>query len=309
MTLKSAKISGLFKVTSSIVITLELRAQLNVLEDETFPFHWNTLMLWGSTHTDLDVMQEKNVLMIIGTSTEVCQIHGQDSQNSLYWKKHLRKDVCGPGRDWQKFRRQLDTRSCLAWSVVQNWKKPFREEKNKSGQLKRQNWTMFEVWEVFIPLIRTTRRKKTSSTMRGESWKGIWTPPCHAKRCWANQALRKPERKPQHPIRSKKRIVIVLWKLTNPQDKDMNLPYRKIMKITSQAKYRIQYQTTTWYTNSFGCLKRWKPWMQKQTRNGKSSKRFQPGSWIKSKARRRLFWRHRKTKRKSTLPHWGRSVI
>ena len=37
--------------------------------------------------------------------------------------------------------------------------------------------------------------------------------------------------------------------------------------------------------------------------------RFQHGSWEKSRGRRRLFRRHKKTNRKSTLPHWWTDVI
>ena len=45
------------------------------------------------------------------------------------------------------------------------------------------------------------------------------------------------------------------------------------------------------------------------TTNGRSSRRFQHGSWKKSREKGRLFWRHRKTKGKSTLLHWWTCVI
>ena len=49
---------------------------------------------------------------------------------------------------------------------------------------------------------------------------------------------------------------------------------------------------------------------QQWTRNGRSSKRFQPGSWTKLRANRMLFRKHKETKRKSTLLHfWWTSVI
>ena len=41
----------------------------------------------------------------------------------------------------------------------------------------------------------------------------------------------------------------------------------------------------------------------------KCLRRYHPGSWRKSKAKRKSFRRHRKTRRKSTLPHWWTSVI
>ena len=84
---------------------------------------------------------------------EDCQIRGQDSRSLLYWKRHLQKDTCGLGGE--------DTRSCMAWSVVQDWKSRSEKSKNKNGQSRNRNSTMPEVWEVFIPFIRTTKSTKT----------------------------------------------------------------------------------------------------------------------------------------------------
>ena len=46
------------------------------------------------------------------------------------------------------------------------------------------------------------------------------------------------------------------------------------------------------------CHKRWRFRMQKLQwkRNGRRSKRFQLGSWTKSSAKSRLFWKHKETK-------------
>ena len=74
----------------------------------------------------------------------------------------------------------------------------------------------------------------------------------------------------------------------NPQGNEWNHPCRKITKITSQAKDITRWHITIWYTNLFLCLKRWKSRMQRQqwTRNGRSSKRFRPGGWIKPKSKK-----------------------
>ena len=42
--------------------------------------------------------------MIIGKSMgqETCLIIGQVSLNLLYWKKNLKKDICGPGGETRK---------------------------------------------------------------------------------------------------------------------------------------------------------------------------------------------------------------
>ena len=57
---------------------------------------------------------------------------------------------------------------------------------------------------------------------------------------------------------------------------------------------------TIWFTNLFLCHKRWKYRMHTQqwTRNGRKSKRFQRGNNRKSRVKKRLFSKHRETKKK-----------
>ena len=77
----------------------EPRVQLYVPKEETFPIQLKYIDVTGSTHTDLDVLQEKRIddcwnadanrslsLMIIGMPirADICQTLGKDSQNSLY---------------------------------------------------------------------------------------------------------------------------------------------------------------------------------------------------------------------------------
>ena len=79
--------SGRFKVTSFLVLTVNLELN-SVPKEETFPFPipLKYIDVAMSTHTDLDVLQEKRILMTTGMSIrkEVCQILGKDSQNSLF---------------------------------------------------------------------------------------------------------------------------------------------------------------------------------------------------------------------------------
>ena len=86
MTLKPVPTSRRLKVTSSIVIKMNLEFNSMCRRGKTFPIPLTYLDVARSTHTDLDVMLEKRVLMIIGTWTriEVYQILGMDSQSSLY---------------------------------------------------------------------------------------------------------------------------------------------------------------------------------------------------------------------------------
>ena len=91
-----------------------------------------------------------------------------------------------------------------------------------------------------------------------------------------------------------------------------NLLCRKNTKTTLQAKEILRWPITIWCTNLFRCLNRWKLRMRKQqwTRNGRNSKRFQPGSWRKSRAKNKevILEAHR-NKKESTLLHWWTCVI
>ena len=104
---------------------------------------------------------KKNVLTIIGmlTRIEVYQIPGKDSRSSLCWKRNLKRDMCGPGGDWQKFKRPLDLRIC-GLKFGPKWEKPLRRKKTKNGQTRSQNSTMLEDWEAFISSIRKMVKKK-----------------------------------------------------------------------------------------------------------------------------------------------------
>ena len=60
MTLKPVPTSGRFKVTSSIVITMDLEFN-NVPKEETFPIPLKYINVTRSTYADLDIMQEKRI--------------------------------------------------------------------------------------------------------------------------------------------------------------------------------------------------------------------------------------------------------
>ena len=68
---------------------------------------------------------------------------------------------------------------------------------------------------------------------------------------------------------------------------------------------------TRWCINLCQYSKRWKFWMRRRRwiRNGRSSRKFLRGRWIKWRAKRMLFLKHKKRKRKSTLLHWWTFVI
>ena len=81
MTLKPVPTSGRFKVTSSVVITMNL--EFNYLpKEETFHIPLIHIDVTWSTHIALDMLQEKRIGMSI--RADICQILGKDSDNSLY---------------------------------------------------------------------------------------------------------------------------------------------------------------------------------------------------------------------------------
>ena len=80
------------------------RVQLYVQKEETFPIPLNFIYVTGSTHTDLDVTQEKHVDDFWNVdSNRNLSDSWKVSRSLLYGKKNIPKDVRGPGRDWQKF--------------------------------------------------------------------------------------------------------------------------------------------------------------------------------------------------------------
>ena len=70
-------------------------------------------------------------------------------KNSLYWKKNLQKDICGPGGDWQRFKRPPD-QIMYGQKFGRKLVKPLRIEKSKNGRKRNRSLTMLESWEGFI---------------------------------------------------------------------------------------------------------------------------------------------------------------
>ena len=159
---------GRLEVTSSIVITMNLEFNSTCRRKTRSLFHSNTLMFRGP-HIQMSMCCKKRRLAIVGMSIRmsICQmILGEGSQNSLYWKRSLQKDTCGPGGDWRRFKRHPD-QIMFGQKYGRKLVKPLRIEKNRNGQKKSQNLTMLDNWEEFTLLIQTTKNTKKFSKMRG----------------------------------------------------------------------------------------------------------------------------------------------
>ena len=255
------------------------RVQLHVPKEETFPIPLKYIDVTRSTHTNLNVMQEKRIddNWNVDANRSFFQILGKDSQILFHWKKNLQRDIWGLEGDWQKIKRPLDQAMC-GLKCGPKLVKSLRRERSKNGQTRSRNSIMLDDWVASIQLIRKTKNTKKIWRTRGEIWKCTWT------RQWRGlmvpPAFRKVKRSAMHPTKFQKQSMLVQWKLMNPRGNVWNHLYLKVTKTTSQVKDTTQWHIKIWYTG--WCLCRWqkKIRMQKQqwARNGRSSKRFQHGS-------------------------------
>ena len=70
---------------------VEPGVKLYSAREESFPIPLKYIDVSGTTHTNLDVKQEKRI------DEETCRIRGQVSHNLLYWKKKFLMDLRGLG--------------------------------------------------------------------------------------------------------------------------------------------------------------------------------------------------------------------
>ena len=133
MTLKPRKTSGRFKVTSSIVITMNLEFNSMFRKKKHSPFHWNTLM-WPELLNQIWMWCKKNVLTIIGMwpRIEVYQILGKDSQSSLFLKEKPPEGFTWSG--WRLTKNQATTRLENLWPEVwTNIRKAAQRKEKQEG--------------------------------------------------------------------------------------------------------------------------------------------------------------------------------
>ena len=171
---------------------------------------------------------------------------------------------------------------------------------------------MLEDWKEFTSLVLMTKITKKLSKMREENWKDPWHPPCRAKGKLKRAPRRWMKSRTLHPRRFPRRFMAVQRNLMNPQGKEWNL-FSTHKTQRSHCRQRIYFDDSSQFgTQVSSCATSDENlWMQKLqwTRNGKSSRKFQRGKWKKSKARRRLFSKHKETKGESIFLHWWTIVI
>ena len=77
---------------------VEPRVKLYSPREESFPIPLKYIDVTRTTHTNLDVKQEKRIDDIgMSMDQEICLILGQVSLSLVQWKRNLQKEKCGPG--------------------------------------------------------------------------------------------------------------------------------------------------------------------------------------------------------------------
>ena len=79
----------------------EPRVKLYSPREESFPIPVKYIDVTRTTHTNLDVKQERRIddYWNIGGSRDLSDPWTGCTHNLLYWKKNLPTDICGPGGD------------------------------------------------------------------------------------------------------------------------------------------------------------------------------------------------------------------
>ena len=107
---------------------VDLRVQLYVPKEETFPIPLTHLGVTGTTHTHLDVLQEKRL-----DDYWNVDVHRSLSDSFTFiFTKNLQKARCGLGGDLQRFRQQPDLISCgLTFGLT--CQKQLKRKRSKNG--------------------------------------------------------------------------------------------------------------------------------------------------------------------------------
>ena len=233
--------SGNFKYSHHV----EPRVKLHSPREESFAIPLKYIDVSRTTHTNLDVNQEKRI--------------------DDYWNIDGSRDLSDPWTGFTQFtlldekapdgymwsgerltRKQLISRPDHVWPEL--W-----EKMGKNAKLKeRRKWSeeklhlSHENCEGSISSTPRIRNSKKPSRTRVRSWKHQWLLLCPVKFRKIVGVM--------HPTKLKQNLR-VFWKLMNLQECVWEIRYRIIMKTILQEKERIHHSITIWFTNLFLCLK------------------------------------------------------
>ena len=175
-----------------------------VPKEETFIIPPKYIDVTRSTHTDLDVMQDKRV------------------QNSLHWKEIFLSCPCGPVRDWQKYK--ATTRPDNVWP--EEWTQIGKAAQKRAKQ----------EWANQKPKLDNARRMRGFYfvDLEDEEYKENKG---NARRTYGRGRAVQEENKKPDQLTAKKRSVLVQWKVMDPQGNEWNHLHLKIRKTTTVTWY------------------------------------------------------------------------
>ena len=263
--------------------------------EETFPFPLKYMDVTRSVHTDLDVMQEKRIDDYWHVdSSKLCQSLGEDSQNSLHWKKSPPEGYMWSGRRPTKI--QATPRPEKVW--LEAWTKIGKAAQNREMQewaKEKQSSTMLGDWEGFTLSILTTKNTKKFTNMRGDKLERHMVP---AVPCTGQPSIAKANAKPKIGNEKwvKKQESFWIYETTSRFFQSKNHEDHIAGKgFTSMTRYNLVHKFI--------------PMPQAMeipdARAGMEEARDNSSMDLeKVRSKKELFMKHKETKIKSTLLHW-----
>ena len=240
---------------------------------------------------------------IIGmwTRIEVCQILGKGSQSSPYWKKKFPRDICGPGRDWQKFKQLPEARLC-GLKCGPKFEKQLEREKSKKEQTKPKLDNARRLTGIYFidPEDGEYQKRKEKvgiSNGGGNALQernkeavqlsGNWSEELWIQQDSQNKACMYREGARVHETTFGIISIETSWRTHRRQRIQLDDTLQVGSQVYSDASSdEIPDAKVQW------------------TRIGRSSRQSQHGNWRKSREKRRLFSQHKETKSESTFSHW-----
>ena len=230
---------------------VEPRVKLYSPREESFPTPLKYIDVSRTTHTNLDVMQERRI-------DDFWNIDGsRDLSDSWtgFTQFTLLEEKPPDGYMWSKgrlTRQQLTSRPDHLWPSL--WIKMGRnaklKEKHKWSDENRNSIMPEDYEEFIIALTLRTRKSKKPSRMLARNRKRRWLLLCLARQA-RNVSMVRPVAKPM----SSNQNLCVSWKPVNPQDCVWKDLYRIIMRTILQERGTIHCNIIILYTNLFRCLK------------------------------------------------------
>ena len=261
---------------------LNPRVKLYSPREESFPIPLKYIDVSRTTHTNLDVKQEKRIddYWNIDGSRDLSDPWTGFTQFTLLEEKPPDGYMWS---GWRLTRKQLTSRPDHLWPEL--WKSMGKHAKLKE----KQKWSNEKLHlenarklRGSISLTLRTRSSKKPSRTRVRSWKHQLLLLCRLK-------IMKKNCGSDGSNKMKTKLACILeadestrLRMGNP------MPHYHQDHIAGNGE-KIHCSTTIWFTNLFLCLKLWKFLQRKQrwTRNGKHWRKFRRGTWRKSEVRKK----------------------